>query len=248
MTPNARFRRCLEVVLAHEGGYSNHPADRGGPTNHGITLRTLAEWRGVDPADLSAEAVASLSREEAEAIYLARFWNPIRGDELPPGLDLAVLDYAVNSGVRRAARALQGVVGASVDGVIGQKTLAAVRRADAPRTIDALCDQRLAFLRGLDTWGVFGRGWTRRVEDVRGKALAWARETMPLREVAQTDTAKAATTTAAIIAATAAALQEVRPVVDAAWPWLDRYGAYGALAVVACATVAGVYAWRARRV
>lgn len=244
---NARFERCLAVVLKHEGGFSDHPKDPGGPTNYGITRKTLASWRGVGEDDVSADAVKHLAMDEVRLIYLARYWTPIRGDELPPGVDLAVFDYAVNSGVRQASRALQKVVGATVDGVIGRQTLAAVRRRQAEDVIREVCDSRVAFLRGLQGWDTFGRGWKRRVEEVERTAMRWAKEKMPLADVAKTDTGKAATATAGMVAAAAVAVEEMKPLLEAAGPWVSAYGGYGLLVVLASVVVFGVWQWRAKR-
>jgi lysozyme family protein len=168
---NTNFPACLDIVLAKEGGYVDHPADPGGATNLGITFATLSAWRGhpITKAD-----VAALTKAEAGEIYRAKYWNPTRCADLPAGLDLAVFDYGVNSGVGRPARALQKILGVPQDGVIGPVTLAAIKQRDPRELIEALCDERLRFLRSLPTWGVFGRGWTSRVEDVRVRARGMA--------------------------------------------------------------------------
>ena len=165
---NANFARSLASVLRHEGGYSNHPDDKGGPTNLGITLATFRKWVKKDGtiADLKA-----MTREQAAKCYRAVYWNGIKGDDLPGGIDYAVFDYCVNSGQGRAAKALQGVLGVEQDGLIGPITLAAASAADPIKTINALCDQRMAFLRKLSNWPTFGKGWTSRVEDVRFDAI-----------------------------------------------------------------------------
>jgi lysozyme family protein len=85
-----------------------------------------------------------------------------------------VFDYGVNSGIGRAARVLQRLLGLPDDGIVGPRTLAAAACADALRLIDAICDERLAFLQGLRTWPVFGNGWGRRVREVRAAARAIA--------------------------------------------------------------------------
>lgn len=170
--PSARFARCVAEVLRHEGGFVRHPRDPGGATNRGITLATLADWRGraVTPADVQA-----LAEAEAREIYRAKYWNAVQGDHLPAGLDLAVFDLAVNSGVGRAARMLQRQLGVAEDGAIGPRTLAAMGRVNAARLAGDLCRARLAWLRGLSTWDAFGRGWERRVVDVERAALEMAR-------------------------------------------------------------------------
>ncbi len=174
-----RFAACLDAALRHEGGYVDHPSDPGGATNMGITRRTLARWRSVSPWwDLPKAAVETLQRTEAAKIYRAGYWDRARGGELPAGLDLAVFDFAVNSGPDRAVRALQGLLGVVRDGQIGPVTLGALKARIATigvaGLINALCDQRLNFLERLATFAVFGRGWTRRVAEIRAAALAVA--------------------------------------------------------------------------
>lgn len=165
------FGPALTCVLAEEGGYSDHPDDPGGATMMGITQATLAAWRGMP---VTGADVRALARNEAAAIYRARYWNAVRGDDLPAGLDLAVFDFAVNSGASRAIRALQRALGVAVDGLIGPETLAAARARPAPETVRTLCAGRLAFLERLSTFAIFGRGWTRRVREIEAAALKLA--------------------------------------------------------------------------
>lgn len=170
-----RFDICLAHVLRHEGGYVDHPADPGGATNMGVTHKTLARWRQVSPWwDLPKQAVRDMGHGEAGQIYRALYWNACRAENLPPGLDLAVFDFAVNSGPDRAIRSLQATLGVAVDGQVGPVTLAAVGRGDTAQQINALCDRRLGFLKALGTYSAFGRGWTRRIAAVRAAALAAA--------------------------------------------------------------------------
>ncbi len=177
---DTRFDLCLAEVLRHEGGYVDHPSDPGGATNMGITHKTLARWRAVSPWwDLPKSAVQSLTRAEAARIYRAGYWDLCRAGELPPGIDLAVFDYAVNSGPDRAVRALQAVLGVVVDGLVGPLTIGAATRANAVEAVNAICDRRLGFLRGLSTFATFGRGWTSRVGSIRAAALAVASRTGP---------------------------------------------------------------------
>jgi lysozyme family protein len=165
----ANFPAALALVLKDEGGYVDNPADPGGATNLGITLRTLAAWRGI--ATLPKSEVLNLTVAEAGKIYKARYWDAIRGDDLPIGLDYAVFDYAVNSGPTAAARALQHVLSVPMDGVIGPITLAAANKSPTTAIL-MLCANRLQFLEGLSTWGAFGNGWSARVSRVKAAALA----------------------------------------------------------------------------
>jgi len=171
--PASRWTLCLAKILEHEGGYADHPSDPGGATNMGITHKTLARWRGIDPWwDLLKSEVRALERAEAAAIYKALYWERCKAGSLPVGLDLAVFDYGVNSGPDRAVRVLQALLGVVQDGFVGPLTLAAVERRDTRALIEALCDQRMGFLQRLANWASFGRGWTSRVSDIRATALS----------------------------------------------------------------------------
>jgi lysozyme family protein len=161
------FDRCLSLVLVHEGGFVDHPRDPGGATNLGITQATLSKSRGRPSF---VEDVRRLTKAEAGEIYRGSYWASVEGDRLPGGLDLAVFDFAVNSGPRRAVRMLQDLLGVAEDGVIGPHTLAAADAADVPKLIADLSAARLRFLGGLSTWSVFGTGWRRRVQSVERQA------------------------------------------------------------------------------
>lgn len=167
----SNFEKSLQFVLKHEGGYVDHKADPGGATNLGITIGTLRQWRGkpVTKADVKA-----LTLEEAGAIYRKNYWDAVRGDDLPMGLDYAVFDFAVNSGIGRAVPFMQNSLGVDADGKIGMATLNAARTSDVPEIIGDLCDRRLAWLKRLKTWPTFGKGWGRRVDGVRKEARAMA--------------------------------------------------------------------------
>ncbi|TCT07609.1 glycoside hydrolase family 108 protein [Aquabacter spiritensis] len=168
------YGAALARVLRHEGGYSNHPADPGGPTNKGVIQRVYDAHRAR--RGLSPRSVKLIEEAELQAIYRTQYWDAVRGDDLPAGLDYAVFDAAVNSGPVQAAKWLQRALGLAADGQIGAVTLSAAQAAlDRGAVVEALCDQRLAMLRGLRTWPVFGKGWAARVADVRRDAGALAR-------------------------------------------------------------------------
>ena len=167
--PVDRFASCLAEVLAFEGGYADDPADRGGPTNLGVTLAVLSQWLGR-PA--GANELRSLTPAAAAAIYRALYWRPAGCEGLPAGVDLMVFDGAVNMGVAVAVRMLQAAVGAKADGVAGQGTLAAAARAPAEAVIAKVGAARRARYLSLEGFDVFGSGWLRRLDVVTAKALA----------------------------------------------------------------------------
>lgn len=167
----ANFGNALAHVLKHEGGFVNHPKDPGGMTNLGVTKRVWESWTGkpASEADMRALTPAAVA-----PLYRARYWDAVRGDDLPAGVDYAVFDAAVNSGPVQAVKWLQRAVGVADDGKIGPATLAAVRAMPAVDVVAAFTNRRRQFLQGLKTWPVFGKGWDRRVTDVANEAKRMA--------------------------------------------------------------------------
>jgi lysozyme family protein len=173
----SNFRKCLPLLLQHEGGNDDDPRDPGGRTSRGILQREWDVWRLLHqglPSD-----VWQAPQDQVEAIYKQNYWDALRCDELPSGVDFAVFDYGVNSGIGRAAKVLQRLVGADVDGEIGPQTIGATLRVDPKTLVGQICDERVAFLKGLSTWPTFGRGWTRRVSEVRAAAETMAASPKP---------------------------------------------------------------------
>lgn len=161
------FQKALDAVLHHEGGFVNHPKDPGGMTNLGCTKRVWEEWVG-HPVD--EKAMRALTPEDVAPLYKKKYWDAVRGDDLPDGVDYIVFDTAINSGPGRAIKFLQGCVGVDMDGALGPKTMAAVRAADSKQLVDDYAKRRLSFLQDLPTWGTFGKGWSRRVAEVENTA------------------------------------------------------------------------------
>jgi lysozyme family protein len=171
------FHEALRRLLLHEGGYSNHPSDPGGPTNFGITIHDYRKY--VKPGATAAD-VRAMTRVQAEVIYRAKYWDAQRCDELPAGVDYAVFDYGVNSGIGRSGKVLRRVLGlADTSSVVTDAVLAAAAKRDPGRLIEGICDERLRFLKSLKTWSVFGKGWERRVREVRAAAQGHAGEAPP---------------------------------------------------------------------
>ena len=165
---NTNFDKSLAELLKHEGGFVNHPSDPGGATNLGVTQAVWEDW--IDRA-VSEENMKALTPAKVAPLYRELYWDRIKGDKLPAGVDYVVFDAAVNSGVSRAAKWLQTTVAAVADGAIGEQTLKLVLLTNPQMLIDKYSANRLEFLKGRSTWPTFGKGWERRVEEVRVAAL-----------------------------------------------------------------------------
>ena len=158
----SNFKLGLTYVLAFEGGYVNHPKDPGGATNKGITQNVYDAYRRV--LGLPTQSVAGISSGEAAAIYRQQYWQAILGDKLPTGVDYALFDFAVNSGVSRAVKTLQSVLGVDADGHMGFVTMSRLDSWQPERLIVDLCERRIKFVKGLETFDTFGKGWLRRIQ------------------------------------------------------------------------------------
>ena len=162
------YDKCLETILHHEGGYVNHPKDPGGETNLGVTKRVYQEHGGTkDMKDLLVEDVAPL--------YKKGYWDKMKCDDIPSGLDLCLFDFGVNAGPGRAAKFLQQMIGTTVDGGIGPNTLAKleeyIRENGEHEAVNKYQEMRQKYYENLSTFATFGRGWTRRVQETTKLAL-----------------------------------------------------------------------------
>ena len=164
----SNFDTALQHVLKSEGGYVNNKLDPGGMTNLGVTARTWSDWVGHAPSE---KEMRELTPEKVAPLYKRKYWDAIKGDDLPSGVDYCVFDCAVNSGPGRAAKILQETVGVKPDGGIGPITLAAVKSLDPVVLINKYTEKRLAFWQSLPTFDTFGKGWTRRGNEVKDEAL-----------------------------------------------------------------------------
>ena len=163
----SNFPKALSFTLGHEGLWSDDPDDPGGATMHGITLKTYREVAG---SHQTKESLLHIMPNEVSSIYHTRYWNAVRGDDLPNGLDICVFDFGVNSGPGTAIKALQKLAGAKVDGSIGPLTLAAViawvGKVNIKQAIGIYQQLRMTRLQGLPTFAKYGKGWTTRVNDL----------------------------------------------------------------------------------
>jgi lysozyme family protein len=161
----SNFDKCLALTLVYEGGWTNNPKDPGGATMRGITQAVYEEDR--DHRNLPRRSVRLITDAELQAIYRWRYWDLVKGDSLPDGVDYVMFDFAVNSGVSRAVKSLQRILGVTADGAMGSGTLTAALEYcttyGGSALTDAVCVARSDFLKSLPTFATFGKGWMARV-------------------------------------------------------------------------------------
>jgi lysozyme family protein len=163
----SNWQKSFELMLKSEGGYVNNPADPGGMTNLGVTKATWENWVGRESDEAE---MRGLTPEKVEPLYKNKYFDAVRGDELPMGLDYLMFDFAVNAGAGRAIKTLQTAVGVTPDGGFGPMTMAAVQAVDPNELIERFSQAKEDFYRSLTTFATFGKGWLNRVADVKVKA------------------------------------------------------------------------------
>ena len=152
-----RFQTCHEITAKWEGGWSDHKADPGGKTMYGVTEAVYHAW--LRKRGLPIKPVRNISRGEALLIYREQYWRPTAEKlDLFPGVDLAVYDASVNSGVSRGLKWLKASAGSN----------------DHSVTVKRICRARLSFMQSLKIWKTFGKGWGRRVADIEARGVVMA--------------------------------------------------------------------------
>lgn len=150
------WNSAFDLLMLNEGGYVNNSHDKGGVTKYGISKKAYPD---VD--------IENLTLEQAKEIYKKDYWNKCKCDYLPDCLSVAVFDFAVNSGVKRAIKYLQLSLGVTADGIIGNQTIGACNRLPTKNILEDYLNKRLQYLMSLKDFKYFGNGWGKRVERVR---------------------------------------------------------------------------------
>ena len=160
------FDKCLDLVLKSEGGWVNNPADPGGETNLGVTKKVWEEWVGHE-----VKTMKGLTPADVAPMYQAKYWMACYANQLPLGVDYMAFDAAVNMGPGRAVKLLQEAMGCVPDGVIGPRTMQLIAQKDPQDVVNAYSNRKTSFYESLPTFATFGKGWLKRVEDVKFNAL-----------------------------------------------------------------------------
>lgn len=263
----ANFNKALDRELVYEGGFVNHPRDPGGPTNKGVTQHVYDGYRHNKGEPV--RSVRQITLAETRDIYRRQYADKVHFDELPAGIDLVMLDGAINSGPSQATKWLQRALNMNdVDGDLGQATIAAtVSHQDHDQLIAEILRRRLGMLQSLSTWQTFGAGWTKRVANLQAIGQAWASGSVgpppePVHEeggnakgsVADVSLPPTPEETGAHVSAGAGGLgvavntakDQLQPLLGTA-KWLDAVYAVLTVAAVAIALGGAAYWWWAKR-
>lgn len=169
---NRGFVDAVEVILKHEGGFVNHPADKGGPTNWGITQSVYEAYKG---RKVTIDEMRRMPRSEAVAIYKRNYWDKVGGDSIKfYSVALTLFDQAVNRGVGAVVKQAQRVLKVPETGVMGPQTLAALNAVpDSNFLTQFLAAAEASYKAIVDrnpSQVVFLNGWMNRVKHLRDQA------------------------------------------------------------------------------
>lgn len=174
----SNWQKCARIVGVAEGGYTNDRRDPGNWTGGKVGKgKLLGTKYGIAANTFPHLDIPNLTKGEAVAIYKKHYWDIARCDDLPVGLDLAVFDFTINSGVEEAVEQLQVLLKAKKDGAMGGNTLARVKILDKQagkieQLIEDYLDSRWAFMRSLSNFKVHGGGWKKRIAKIRRLSLS----------------------------------------------------------------------------
>jgi lysozyme family protein len=171
----SNWDQAFKQMLASEGGFTDDERDNGNKLPDGRKGSTMLgvtqfNWEQHVGHQVSHDDMRALTPANVEPLYKKKYWDVVRADELPSGIDYMVFDMGVNAGPGRAIKLLQTAVGVTPDGGFGPMTMAAVQAIDPVELIEKFSQAKEDFYRSLGTFATFGKGWLNRVADVKVKA------------------------------------------------------------------------------
>ena len=167
--------KSFNLVINSEGGFTNDQRDSG---NHlpdgrqGSTMLgcTQANWEAYVGHKVTQDDMKKLTKDDVKPLYKKNYWDAVKGDDLPSGVDYAAFDFAINAGPAASRKMIQRALGVTADGAFGPMTMAAIQKADAKELLQKFSDAKTNFYKSLSNFNVYGKGWLQRVADVQAVA------------------------------------------------------------------------------
>ena len=171
----SNWDKSFDMVIAHEGGFTNDERDPGNKLPDGRKGSTMlgctqANWEKYIGHQVTQDDMKALKKDDVKPLYKRDYWDAVKGDSLPAGVDYACFDFAINAGPSAARKMIQKALGVTADGAIGPATMKAIQEADALDLLEKFSHSKEAFYKSLPTFGTYGKGWLKRVADVQTSA------------------------------------------------------------------------------
>lgn len=163
---------AFEHVINHEGGFTDDERDAGNKLpdgRKGCTMWgcTQANWEAYIGKKITHDDMRALKKEDVKPLYKKNYWDAIRGDVMPKGIDYLLFDFAINAGATQSKKLLQKAVGATPDGIIGSGTLREMQNISEAELIIRFSEEKEKFYKSLSSFPTYGKGWLRRVAQVK---------------------------------------------------------------------------------
>jgi lysozyme family protein len=168
----SNWDKSCDMVLAHEGGFTNDQRDSGNHLSDGRAGSTMlgctqANWEAYVGHQVTWDDMKKLTKDDVKPLYKKNYWDAVKGDDLPSGVDYAAFDFAINAGPAASRKMIQRALGVTADGAFGPMTMAAIKAADAKELMHKFSEAKTNFYKSLSNFNVYGTGWLRRVADVQ---------------------------------------------------------------------------------
>jgi len=171
----SNWDKSFEMVIAHEGGFTDDERDPGNKLSDGRKGCTMlgctqANWEKYIGHMVTKDDMRKLTKEDVKPLYKRDYWDAVKGDDLPAGVDYACFDFAINAGPGASRKMVQKALGVTADGSIGPATMKAIQSADGRQLLNAFSNAKTAFYKSLPIFPTYGKGWLKRVDDVQKSA------------------------------------------------------------------------------
>ena len=167
----AKAEELMPIIHKWEGGYANHPNDKGGCTMKGVTISTYQKYFGEnkDCSDLK-----NISDDDWLFIFKDGYWNPCKGDEIAnQSIANIIIDWAWMSGVKTAVKKVQKILKITSDGIVGKQTISYINNSDNESLFNSIYNERVKYYNNIvknnPSQEIFLKGWMNRLNDFEYK-------------------------------------------------------------------------------
>lgn len=171
----SNWEKSFNLVISHEGGFSDDPRDKGNRMRDGRPGSTMLgctqeNWEHYIGRKVTHDEMRRLTKEDVKPLYKKNYWDVVMGDVLCAGLDYAAFDFAINAGPFASRKLIQKALGITADGIFGPLTLKAIKESNGADLIEKFSKEKEAYYRSLSDFNIYGKGWLRRVAEVKATA------------------------------------------------------------------------------
>jgi lysozyme family protein len=160
------FEECFSRVINAEGGFQNDRNDRGNWTGGSIGSGELRGTKfGISAMSYPHLDIQNLTLDQARLVYKKDWWEKLNLHRFSKAVSFQIFDSAVNHGPSAAIRMVQRAVGVLADGIVGEKTISAIRKIDPDDFVLKFLAERIEFFTKVSTFSIYGRGWMNRVAE-----------------------------------------------------------------------------------